>query len=110
MERTLASNKALELDSALGPCTVQYREIQGQETKKFLSYFKPCVILIEGEFSSMPGWLDSELYKIILLIFKGEHIVVSVKETFSVVLDIWTLLHIAKSKNSIQKLGDFAKD
>ena len=79
MERTLASDKALKLDSALGPCTVQYSEIQGQETEKFLSYFKPCVILIEGEFSSKSGRLDGESYKISLLICKGEHIVVSVK-------------------------------
>ncbi|KAL8140970.1 hypothetical protein V2J09_006991 [Rumex salicifolius] len=47
----MASDKALELDMALGSCTVQYKEIQGQETEKFLSYFKPCIIPIEGVFT-----------------------------------------------------------
>ncbi|KAJ6309960.1 hypothetical protein OIU76_014827 [Salix suchowensis] len=79
VESTLASDKALELDSALGSCTVQYREVQGQETEKFLSYFKPCVIPIEGVFSSESGQLNGESYKISLLTCKGEH-VVSVKE------------------------------
>ncbi|KAJ6716039.1 VILLIN-1 [Salix koriyanagi] len=85
VESTLASDKALELDSALGSCTVQYREVQGQETEKFLSYFKPCVIPIEGVFSSESGQLNGESYKISLLTCKGEH-VVSVKEAFSAVL------------------------
>ena len=49
---SLASDKALELDSALGSCTVQYREVQGQKTAKFLSYFKPCIIPIEGVYFS----------------------------------------------------------
>ncbi|KAJ6984592.1 villin-1 isoform X2 [Populus alba x Populus x berolinensis] len=79
VESTLASDKALELDSALGSCTVQYREVQGQETEKFLSYFKPCVIPIEGVFSSDSGQLNGESYKISLLTCKGEH-VVSVRE------------------------------
>ncbi|CAK7331256.1 unnamed protein product [Dovyalis caffra] len=79
VESTFASDKALELDSALGSCTVQYREVQGQETEKFLSYFKPCVIPIEGVFSLESGQLNGESYKNSLLTCKGEH-VVSVKE------------------------------
>ncbi|CAN1231872.1 VLN1, partial [Linum grandiflorum] len=78
-ESTLASDKALELDQALGSCTVQYREVQGQETEKFLAYFKPCMIPIEGVFSSEPGRRGGEGYKVTLLSCKGEH-VVSVKE------------------------------
>ncbi|KAJ9146791.1 hypothetical protein P3X46_029018 [Hevea brasiliensis] len=79
MESTLASDKALELDTALGSCTVQYREVQGQETEKFLSYFKPCIIPIEGVYSSQLGHLDSNSYKVSMLKCKGDH-VVSVKE------------------------------
>lgn len=79
MESALASDKALELDSALGSCAVQYREVQGQETEKFLSYFKPCIIPIEGVYSSQSGCLNGEAYKVSLLTCKGDH-AVSVRE------------------------------
>ncbi|KAL4188346.1 hypothetical protein AMTRI_Chr08g201960 [Amborella trichopoda] len=76
---TLASDKAVELDTALGCRAVQYREVQGHETVKFLSYFKPCIIPIEGVFSSKFGLSRNETYRICLLTCKGEH-VVRVKE------------------------------
>ncbi|XP_012067717.1 villin-1 isoform X2 [Jatropha curcas] len=78
-DSSLASDKALELDSALGSCTVQYREVQGQETEKFLSYFKPCIIPAEGVYLSQHGHLDDQSYRVSLLRCKGDH-VVSVKE------------------------------
>ncbi|KAJ4725601.1 Villin [Melia azedarach] len=78
-DSTVASDKALELDAALGSCAVQYREVQGQETEKFLSYFRPCIIPIEGKFSSQSGQLNGETYKISLLTCKGDH-AVHVKE------------------------------
>lgn len=74
----LASEKALELDAALGSCSVQYREIQGQESQKFLSYFKPCLIPIEGVFTSKQGNLNGE-YQDRLYTCKGDY-VVHVKE------------------------------
>lgn len=74
----LASDKALELDAALGSCTVQYREIQGQESQKFLSYFKPCIIPMEGVFTSKQGNFNGE-YQVSLYTCKGDH-VVRVKE------------------------------
>lgn len=74
----MASEKALELDAALGSCTVQYREIQGQESQKFLSYFKPCLIPIEGVFTSKQGSLNGE-YQVSLYTCKGDY-VVRVKE------------------------------
>ncbi|KAJ8749772.1 hypothetical protein K2173_012323 [Erythroxylum novogranatense] len=79
VESVLASDKALELDSALGSCAVQYREVQGQETEKFLSYFKPCIIPIEGVYSSLPGNVHSKAYKVSLYTCRGDH-AVSVKE------------------------------
>ncbi|KAJ1261714.1 hypothetical protein BS78_09G052100 [Paspalum vaginatum] len=48
----VASDKAVELDAALGSNTVQYRETQGEESDKFLSYFKPCFIPVQGCFFS----------------------------------------------------------
>lgn len=73
------SDKALELDAALGSYTVQYREVQGEETEKFLSYFKPCIIPIEGTFSRGQANEKSKAYPISMLTCKGDH-VVHVKE------------------------------
>ncbi|PNY10731.1 villin-1-like protein [Trifolium pratense] len=78
VDSSLASDKALELDAALGSCSVQYREIQGQESQKFLSYFKPCLIPIEGVFTSKQGNLNGE-YQVSLYTCKGDY-VVHVKE------------------------------
>ncbi|XP_030537534.1 villin-1 isoform X2 [Rhodamnia argentea] len=75
----LASDKALELDEALGSCAVQYREVQGRETEKFLSFFRPCIIPVEGVYRSEAGILNGEKYCISLFACKGEH-VVHVKE------------------------------
>ncbi|GAB2234000.1 hypothetical protein Drorol1_Dr00003235 [Drosera rotundifolia] len=79
VDSAVASEKALELDMTLGSCSVQYKEIQGQETEKFLSYFKPCLIPLEGAFSSAADQPNVIEYKVSLLACKGDH-VVSVKE------------------------------
>ncbi|KAJ1384205.1 Villin/Gelsolin [Sesbania bispinosa] len=78
VDSSLASDKALELDAALGSCSVQYREIQGQESQKFLSYFKPCFIPIEGVFTSKQGNVNGE-YQVSMYTCKGDY-VVRVKE------------------------------
>ncbi|XVF05346.1 hypothetical protein REPUB_Repub05bG0164200 [Reevesia pubescens] len=79
VDSALASDKALELDAALGSRAVQYREVQGQETEKFLSYFKPCIIPVEGVYSSQQRNLNGDTYRVTLLTCKGDH-VVHVKE------------------------------
>ncbi|XP_047307891.1 villin-1 [Impatiens glandulifera] len=78
-ESVLASDKALELDEALGSYAVQYREVQGRETEKFLSYFKPCIIPMEGVYSSKNDIVNKEVYNVSLLSCNGDH-VVHVKE------------------------------
>lgn len=83
-EAGTAAIKTVELDAALGGRAVQYREVQGHETEKFLSYFKPCIIPLEGGASSGFKHVEAEEHKTRLFVCKGKH-VVHVKEA-----SIWT--------------------
>lgn len=78
-EACTAAIKTIELDAALGGRAVQYREVQGQETEKFLSYFKPCIIPQEGGVATGFKHVEAEEYQTRLFVCKGKH-VVHVKE------------------------------
>ncbi|XP_068652517.1 villin-4-like isoform X2 [Aristolochia californica] len=78
-EAGTAAIKTVELDAALGGRAVQYREVQGHEMEKFLSYFKPCIIPLEGGAASGFRHPDVEEYQNRLYECKGKH-VVHVKE------------------------------
>ncbi|XP_071725410.1 villin-4-like isoform X2 [Rutidosis leptorrhynchoides] len=78
-EAGTAALKTVELDAALGGRAVQYREVQGHETERFLSYFKPCIIPQEGGVSSGFKHVEPEEYKIRMFTCQGKH-VVHVKE------------------------------
>ncbi|XP_062181406.1 villin-1-like isoform X2 [Phragmites australis] len=79
----MASDKAVELDAALGSHTVQYRETQGEESDKFLSYFKPCIIPVEGSFfSHMEGSGDKSNRKTMFRC-EGEHVARVTEVSFS---------------------------
>ncbi|CAI9787463.1 unnamed protein product [Fraxinus pennsylvanica] len=78
-EAGTATIKTIELDAALGGRAVQYREVQGNETEKFLSYFKPCIIPQEGGVASGFKHVEAEKHKTRLYVCKGKH-VVHVKE------------------------------
>ncbi|KAG4949307.1 hypothetical protein AAZX31_15G155600 [Glycine max] len=78
-EAGAAAIKTVELDAALGGRAVQYREVQGHETEKFLSYFKPCIIPQEGGVASGFKHPEAEKHKTRLFVCRGKH-VVHVKE------------------------------
>ncbi|GAV76012.1 Gelsolin domain-containing protein/VHP domain-containing protein, partial [Cephalotus follicularis] len=74
-EAGAAAIKTVELDAALGGRAVQYREAQGHETEKFLSYFKPCIIPQEGGVSSGFKHAEAEEHQTRLFVCKGKHVV-----------------------------------
>ncbi|XP_022729474.1 villin-4-like [Durio zibethinus] len=78
-EAGAAAVKTVELDAALGGHAVQYREVQGHETEKFLSYFKPCIIPQEGGVAFGFKHVQEEEHKTRLFVCRGKH-VVHVKE------------------------------
>ncbi|KAL8135204.1 hypothetical protein AgCh_010025 [Apium graveolens] len=78
-EAGTAAIKTVELDAVFKGHAVQYREVQGHETEKFLSYFKPCIIPREGGVASGFKQVEAEEHKTRLFVCKGKH-VVHVKE------------------------------
>ncbi|KAK3037599.1 hypothetical protein RJ639_031905 [Escallonia herrerae] len=74
-EAGTAAIKTVELDAALGGRAVQYREVQGHETEKFLSYFKPCIMPQEGGVASGFKHAEAEEHMTRLYVCKGKHVV-----------------------------------
>ncbi|XP_060177339.1 villin-2-like [Lycium barbarum] len=70
-----AAIKSVELDAILGGRAVQHREIQAHESDKFLSYFKPCIIPLEGGISSGFKKPEEEEFEIRLYVCKGKRVV-----------------------------------
>ncbi|GJN07840.1 hypothetical protein PR202_ga25706 [Eleusine coracana subsp. coracana] len=78
-EAGTAAIKTVELDTMLGGRAVQHREPQGYESDKFLSYFKPCIIPLEGGFASGFKKPEEEKFETRLYICKGKR-AIRVKE------------------------------
>ncbi|KAJ6742869.1 VILLIN-3-LIKE [Salix viminalis] len=74
-EAGAAAIKTVELDAALGGRAVQYREAQGHETEKFLSYFKPCIIPQKGGVASGFKHPEAEEHQTCLFVCTGKHVV-----------------------------------
>ncbi|KAM0008068.1 putative villin headpiece, villin/Gelsolin, ADF-H/Gelsolin-like domain superfamily [Helianthus debilis subsp. tardiflorus] len=74
-EAGTAAIKTVELDAILGGRAVQYREPQGYESDKFLSYFKPCIIPLEGGVASGFKETKEEEFQIRLYTCKGKRAV-----------------------------------
>ncbi|KAK8520510.1 hypothetical protein V6N12_004445 [Hibiscus sabdariffa] len=82
-EAGTAAIKTLELDAALGGRSVQYREVQGNESDKFRSLFKPCIMPLEGAFATGAKPVKESEYKTRLLACKGKHIVPFARSTLN---------------------------
>jgi len=54
---------------------VQHREIQGHESDKFLSYFKPCIIPLEGGIASGFTKPEEEEFETRLYVCRGKRVV-----------------------------------
>ncbi|XP_010554831.1 PREDICTED: villin-3 isoform X2 [Tarenaya hassleriana] len=74
-EAGTAAVKTVELDAVLGGRAVQHREIQGYESDKFLSYFKPCIIPLEGGVASGFRKPEEEEFETRLYTCKGKRAV-----------------------------------
>ncbi|TKY53361.1 Villin-2 protein [Spatholobus suberectus] len=74
-EAGTAAIKTVELDTALGGRAVQHREIQGHESDKFLSYFKPCIIPLEGGVASGFRKPEEEEFETRLYVCRGKRVV-----------------------------------
>ncbi|KAK7278925.1 hypothetical protein RJT34_23964 [Clitoria ternatea] len=74
-EAGTAAIKTVELDTALGGRAVQHREIQGHESDKFLSYFKPCIIPLEGGVASGFKTPEGEVFETRLYVCRGKRVV-----------------------------------
>ncbi|KAJ4971919.1 hypothetical protein NE237_005018 [Protea cynaroides] len=71
-EAGTAAIKTVELDAALGGRAVQHRELQGHESDKFLSYFKPCIIPLEGGVASGFKTPEEEKFETRLYVCRGK--------------------------------------
>ncbi|TYG47981.1 hypothetical protein E1A91_D11G376200v1 [Gossypium mustelinum] len=74
-EALTAAIKTVELDAVLGGRAVQHRELQGHESDKFLSYFKPCIIPLEGGIASGFKKPEEEEYEARLYVCRGKRVV-----------------------------------
>ncbi|URD82046.1 Villin headpiece domain [Musa troglodytarum] len=73
-EAGTAAIKTVELDAVLGGRAVQHRELQGFESDKFLSYFKPCIIPLEGGFTSGFKKPEEQKFETRLYICRGKRV------------------------------------
>ncbi|WVZ87012.1 hypothetical protein U9M48_033714, partial [Paspalum notatum var. saurae] len=76
-EAGTAAILTVELDAALGGRAVQYRELQGNETERFLSYFRPCIMPQPGGIASGFNHVEVNENEHItrLYVCRGKHVV-----------------------------------
>jgi gelsolin len=70
-EKGVAAYKTVELDDLLGDLPVQYREVQGHESKEFMQCFKNPIKIMEGGIESGFNKISPETYVPRLMHMKG---------------------------------------
>lgn len=70
-ERTVSAYKMVELDDILGDVPVQHRDVEGEESSLFHSYFKHVTVM-EGGIETGFNHMEPESYVPRLLHFKGK--------------------------------------
>ncbi|PWA74905.1 villin/Gelsolin, ADF-H/Gelsolin-like domain protein [Artemisia annua] len=93
--------KAVELDVILGWRAVQHKELQNHESDKFLSYFKPCIIRLEGGHATRFKTPGSEEFEIKLYVCKGKGVVHVKQVPFSRSMLNHDYVFILDTKNKI---------
>ncbi|QCD97413.1 gelsolin [Vigna unguiculata] len=96
-EAGTAAIKTIELDASLGGRAVQHREIQGHESDKFLSYFKPCIIPLEGGVASGFKKPEEEEFETRLYVCRGKRVVRIKQAQFSLFLYFINSVPFARS-------------
>jgi len=71
-EAGTAAYKTVELDDYLAGAPIQYRETQGYESDRFLSYFKSGIRLLDGGVETGFRHVEAEKYRTRLLHLKGK--------------------------------------
>jgi len=71
-EAGTSAYKTVELDDYLGGAPVQYREVQGYESTRFLSYFPKGIRILEGGAETGFKHVEAKNYRTRLLHIKGK--------------------------------------
>jgi len=71
-EAGTSAYKTVELDDYLGGAPVQFREVQGYESQRFLSYFPKGIRLLEGGAETGFKHVEAKNYRTRLLHIKGK--------------------------------------
>ena len=69
---------------------MQHRELQGFESDKFLSYFKPCIIPLEGGVASGFKHAEEEEFETKLYICHGKRSI-KIKQVFLGLITFWKI-------------------